>query len=144
MNLKLNAVTLRVFKNKLRGYFTLNNGVLVVALLIGSTWAWSTIEAIQHNFKLQQRVDALGQQIAVQELENKSQQLQNQYYQSSEYLELSARERLNKASPGEKLVILPANTVTPEPEETVTADSTPITSRSNFAQWMYFLFGKKG
>jgi cell division protein FtsB len=130
--------------NKLREHLTLNNGVLFVAVLIGATWAWSTIEAIQRNFKLQQQVDSLAQQIAVQELENKSQALQNQYYQSPEYLELSARERLNKAAPDEKLIMLPANTVQPISEEALQTAETPIQSRSNFAQWMYFLFGKKG
>jgi cell division protein FtsB len=128
---------------KAREHSTLNNGVLLVAVLIGSTWAWSTIEAIQRNFKLQQQVDSLNQQIAVQELENKSQALQNQYYQSPEYLELSARERLNKASPGESVIVLPANKVQPAPEEQLQTNETPITSRSNFAQWMFFLFGKK-
>src|SRR5215218_4561764 len=91
--------------NKAKEYITINNGVLLVAVLIGSSWAWSTIEAIQRNFKLQQQVDALAQQIAVQELENKSHALQNKYYQSPEYLELSARARLNKAAADEKLII---------------------------------------
>jgi cell division protein FtsB len=129
--------------NLARQHLTLNNGVLLVAVLIGSTWAWSTVDAIQRNFKLQQRVDALRQEIAVQELENKSQRLQNLYYQTSEYLELSAREHLGKSSPGEKVVILPPNTVKPAPTEQPQATETPITARSNFAQWMYFLFGSK-
>jgi cell division protein FtsB len=130
--------------SKAKEHLTLNNGVLLVAVLIGSTWAWSTIEAIQRNFKLQQQVDSLAQQIAVRELENKSQALQNQYYQSPEYLELSARERLNKAAPDEKLIMLPPNTVAAAPDEQLLPAEPPITSRSNFAQWMYFLFGKKG
>jgi cell division protein FtsB len=138
MELKLR----RFFNNHVRSQLNLNNGVLAVALLIGSTWAWSTVAAIQRNFELQQQVDALSQQIAVQELENKSQALQNKYYQTSEYLELSARERLGKAAPGEKLLILPPNTVKTTAEEQLPTE-TPIASRSNFAQWMYFLFGSK-
>jgi len=122
---------------------TLNNGVLLVALLIGSSWVWSTVDAIQRNFTLQQQVDAANQQIAVQDLENKSQQLENQYYQSNEYLELSARARLNKAAPGEHLLILPPNTVQPMAQQQAQAQDIPITQRSDFAQWMYFLFGKK-
>lgn len=136
-------ITVRRFiNNHVRPHLTLNNGVLLVALLIGSTWAWSTVAAIQRNFELQQQVDALNQQIAVQELENKSQALQNKYYQTSEYLELSARERLGKASPGENLLILPPNTIAATPEEQLPIE-TPIANRSNFAQWMYFLFGSK-
>ncbi len=136
-------MNVRHVTNKIREHATINNGVLVVALLIGSSWAWSTVDAIQRNFKLQQQVDALAQQNAVQELENKSQALQNKYYQSPEYLELSAREKLNKSLPDEKLLILPPNKVQPVAEEELKAVEQPITQRSNFAQWMYFLFGKK-
>lgn len=136
-------MTLQHLKHKIKSHITVNNGVLCIALLIGLSWVWSTVEAIQRNFKLQQQVDALNQQIAVQELENKSQMLQNKYYQSAEYTELSARERLNKTAPGEKLVILPPNTVKPAPEADFKPKEQPITARSNFAQWMYFLFGRK-
>lgn len=130
---------------RLRGLATLNNGVLLVAVLIASTWVWSTVEAIQHNFKLQQQVDALSQQIAVDELQNKTLQLQKSYYNSDQYLELSARERLGLAVPGEKVLILPANTVKPlEPAAQTASSGETIGDRSNFAQWMYFLFGKKG
>ena len=129
---------------RVKALATLNNAVLLVALLIASTWVWSTIEAIQHNFKLQQQVDALSQQIALDELQNKTLQLQKSYYNSDQYLELSARERLGLAVPGEKVVILPANTVksAAQPAAQASTDTT-IADRSNFAQWMYFLFGKK-
>ena len=139
MELKFN----RFMNAHVRPHLTLNNGVLLVALLIGSTWVWSTVAAIQRNFELQQQVDILSQQIAVQELENKSQQLQNEYYNTAEYQELSARERLGKAAPGEKLLILPPNKVAVAPEAQPEATGTPIAERSNFAQWLYFLFGKK-
>ena len=129
---------------RLKSFATLNNGVLVVAILTASTWVWSTIETIQHNFTLQQQVDALAQKIAVEDLQNKTLQLQKTYYNSDQYLELSARERLGVAAPGEKLLVLPPNTVKTAAPVVVTSDQVPITSRSNFAQWMYFLFGKKG
>ena len=137
-------INVKPLVKRLQAIATLNNAVLVVAILIASTWVWSTVEAIQHNFKLQQQVDALSQQIAIDELQNKTLQLQRSYYGSDQYLELSARERLGLASPGEKLIVLPANTVKPlgqvSAAETEAADS----DRSNFSQWMYFLFGKKG
>jgi len=127
-----------------RSLATLNNAVLLVALLIASTWVWSTMQAIQHNFTLQQQVDTLAQQIAVDELQNKTLQLQKAYYNSDQYVELSARERLGLAAPGEKLLVLPPNTVKPQ-AQTVAVDPAQLEpERSNFAQWMYFLFGKKG
>ena len=128
---------------KIQPHLTLNNGVLLVALLITASWMWGTVEAIQQNFELQQQVDGLGQQISYQEIENQTLQFENQYYNSNEYLELSARQHLNLASPGEKLLILPPVTVSDKsvaPHHEVT----PIDKRSNFQQWMYFLFGNKG
>lgn len=129
----------------IKAHATLDNAVLVVAFLIAASWVWNTIVAIQRNFKLQQQVDILRQEIAVQELENKTRRFQNKYYESAEYQELSARERLNKAAPGEKVIILPPNTVHATPTQVALhEDEQPITTRSNFAQWMYFLFGDKG
>ncbi|HSE29192.1 MAG TPA: hypothetical protein VLA77_01235 [Candidatus Saccharimonadales bacterium] len=127
---------------KIKQLFTLNNGVVVLAMLVAAGWVWNTIEAIQRNFELQQQVDSLKQEIAVFELQNKTIDFQNKYYQSDEYLELSARERLNKAAKDEKLLILPPNTAKQTSQEPVTTQ-TPITSRSNFDQWLYFLFGNK-
>jgi len=127
---------------KIRSHLTLNNGVLLVALLITVSWAWGTVQAIQQNFELQQQVDSMAQQISYQQLQNETLKFENQYYTSNEYLELSARDHLNKANPGEKLLILPPTTVgdkAPADQPTVT----PINKRSNFQQWMYFLFGSK-
>lgn len=138
MGLNLNQLL-----RKIKPQLNLNNGVLAVALLIAFSWVWSTIDAIGRNFRLQQQVDDLRQEIAVQELKNKSAELQNKYYSSTEYQELSVRERLNKAGPGEKVLILPPNTVSSDGIEEQIITETPITQRSNFAQWMYFLFGQK-
>lgn len=126
---------------RLKPYINLNSGVLLVALLITIGWVWGTIEAIQKNFALQQRVDTLTQEIAFHELENETLEFHKKYYQTNEYVELSVRERLNKANPGEKVVILPANTVAVVEEHPVRTQ--PLSERSNMEQWMYFLFGKK-
>jgi cell division protein FtsB len=127
--------------NKIRSKITLNNGVLLIALLITASWAWGTVGAIQQNFLLQQDVDGLAQQIGYQELENQTLKFENQYFNSREYLELSARDHLGKANAGEKLLVLPPATAhdAPSPAPTVM----PIEKRSNFQQWMYFLFGDK-
>lgn len=126
---------------KLKPQFTLNNGVLLVALLVTVSWVWGTVGAIQQNFLLQQQVDGLGQKIAYQELENQTLIFENQYFQSKEYLEVSARDNLSLANPGEKLLILPPETAHDSAPAPVT--QTPIAKRSNFQQWLYFLFGDK-
>lgn len=125
-----------------RSYMTLNNGVLLVALLVTFSWVWGTVGAIQQNFQLQQDVDSLSQQISYQNLENQALRFQNQYFTSNEYLELSARDHLTKANSGEKLLVLPPNTKHDTAQQIVA--TTPIAKRSNFQQWLYFLFGNKG
>lgn len=129
---------------KIKPYLNVNNGILAVALLITVSWVWGTIDAIQQNFVLQQQVDTLTQQNGYYALQNETLTFERKYYQSDEYLELSAREHLNKAAPGEKVLILPPNTITTPPDTTTASQETiPITQRSNFEQWMYFLFGNK-
>lgn len=126
---------------KIKPHLTLNNGVLLVALLITASWVWGTVGAIQQNFLLQQQVDSLAQQISYQDLENQTLVFENQYYQSDEYLEVSARDHLSLANPGEKLLILPPTTV--HDSTSASPSSTPISKRTNFQQWLYFLFGDK-
>lgn len=128
---------------RIKPYLNLNNGVLLIALLIAISWVWGTVEAIQRNFVLQQQVDTLTQELSFHELENETLEFQQKYYQTDEFLELSARERLNKATDGEKVLILPSNTVKPASDETAEPTVTPIRDRSNFDQWSYFLFGYK-
>ena len=128
---------------KIQAHFSVKNGVLLIALLLMISWVWGTVDAIQKNFELQRQVDTLSQQIGYQELENETLGFENQYYQSNEYLRLSAREHLSKAEPGEKLLTLPPNTVHDSPVAAAPV-TTPITKRSNFQQWLYFLFGAKG
>lgn len=128
---------------RLRPFINLNNGVLLVALFVTVSWVWGTVEAIQKNFTLQQQVDTLAQELAFYELENETLEFHKKYYQTNEYLELSARERLNKVAPGEKVLVLPPNTIRPATTETPAALVTPISERSNLEQWNYFLFSTK-
>jgi cell division protein FtsB len=129
-------------QRKFGHHLNLNNAVLVLAAVITLSWLWGTINAIQKNFVLQQQVDDLKQQIALYELENQTLEFQKRYYNSAEYLELSARERFNKVAPGEKVINLPPITAAPAPEPQ-TSQTVGIKNRSNLDQWLYFLFGQK-
>lgn len=130
-------------KNRLKSLITLNNGVLLVAALITFSWVWGSVEAIGQNFALQQQVDSLSQEVEYYNLQNETLEFQQKYYQTNEFLELSARERLNKAGDGEKVLILPKNTVLSDGEGTQNTESSTITQRSNIEQWFYFLFANK-
>jgi cell division protein FtsB len=137
---KANIMQILSLIHRWRHHLTLNNGAVVLALLIALGWLWGTVGSLQKNFLLQQQVDAYDQEIEILKLENQSLGFQSKYYASDEYIELSARERLNKALPGEHLVILPPQ---PAVEDQTSRIDAPKPMTSNFEQWVRFFFGRK-
>ena len=124
----------------LRRHATLNNVVLLVALVVVMASVWNTLSTLQKNYLLQQRVDQLSQEIEITRLEAENLKLQQNYYRSDEYLELTAKAKLGKALPGETVVILPPLPKTPV-DEADTPTATP--NQSNFAKWIQFFFGER-
>lgn len=119
------------------------NGILLLALLIAFGCVWGAVGALQKNFALQQKVDALSQENALYELANETQRFQNKYFEGREYIELNARDHLGKANPDEKLLVLPVSTATTPPDPELSTPVKPIAQLSNLDQWIYFLFGQK-
>src|SRR5580658_9877742 len=74
----------------------------LVFVLIVLMISWSGVKSIQTNYQLQKQITALKEQNNVQQLQNDNLKLQNQYYNSKQYLELSARQNFGLAAPGEK------------------------------------------
>lgn len=128
--------------NHWRSYVTIQNGALVLGLLIAMSWVWGTVGTLSRNFQLQQEVDQLDAQIQLAKLQNQNLSYQKNYYESSEYLEMSARELLGKVAPGEHVIILPDSSNIKDKTSTST---TPASAEkpSNFTQWMQFFFGNK-
>lgn len=123
-------------------YYTLDNIVLLVALLMALGFIWSTMGALQSNFRLQSQVDVLQSQVEASRLESETLELENAYFASNEYLELQAREQFGKALPGEHMLVLPANTAS----DSVTAAANSagvVTVDSNFQAWLNFFFSSK-
>lgn len=131
--------TLRHWFKKL---YSLENVILLVAVVIALSWAWGTMDTLQNNFRLQGQVNGLKEEVTQSKLEADNLALENQYYASDEYLELEARERLNKAAPGEHLLLLPKNTPV-KPEVAQGNNSLSIKPTNNFQAWLNFFFGKK-
>jgi len=119
---------------------TIQNGAVVVALVIAVGWVWGTVTTLQENFKFQQQVDQLDQEVKLMKLQNENLTFQKRYYKSDEFLELSARQRLGKAAPGEHLVILPSSSDIKDTAKPIVKKTVEV---SNFSQWMSFFFGKK-
>ena len=126
-------------------YLTFNNLVILVAFLIAAGWVWGSLQVMQRNYSLQKEVDYKRRQLQLAELQKDSLELQNRYYATDEYKELALRDSLGLVMPGEKVLILPKNSVATKdadkkasttPSQTISEGST-----SNLEQWLNFLFG---
>lgn len=129
---------IKQLKQTLAQYYNLNNIVIVVALLIALSWVWGTMEALQKNFSLQQEVDQQRQEVELLKLEAQNLEYEKRFFASDEFVELAARERLGLAAPGEKMILLPEDTV----KDKLTEKNKPhLQKPTNFQQWMIFMFG---
>lgn len=123
-------------------YLTFNNVIIAVAFVIAAGWVWGSLEVMQRNYSLQKEVDFKRRQLELTQLQKDSLALQNRYYQTDEYRELAARQSLGLVRPGERVLILPANSEAakaadaPKQVAAVQQDTS-----SNFEQWLNFLFG---
>ncbi|USN96702.1 MAG: septum formation initiator family protein [Candidatus Nomurabacteria bacterium] len=129
-------------------YMTMNNMVLAVAVVIAVGWAWSSVEAVQRNYQLQKEVNDKRRQAKLIELQTENLQFEQNYYKSNEYLTLEAKRRLGLVEPGEKVLILPANSASVVAEDqaeknadTLLPDDVP--PPPPLTQWLDFLFGAK-
>jgi cell division protein FtsB len=121
------------------------NGFIVFGILVLLV-SWSGVSVIETNFELQKQVSKLEQQNQVSELENNNLKLQNEYYNSDQYLELTARRQFGKGQPGEKLLLVPASVAKKYtvdiPETTKQSDATPTLTaplwQRNLESWVNF------
>lgn len=126
-----------------RSYLTLQNGAVVLGLLIAISWSWGTVSTLQKNFELQQQVDTLDQEVELADLQNQNLKFQQNYLRSNEFLEISAREKLGKIAPGEKLIILPDSSGITDKVTEAKRPAAAAVKPSNFSQWMRFFFSDK-
>jgi hypothetical protein len=135
--------TRRIYYQLRHKYLTLNNGVIIVAFAIAAGWVWGSLGVMQRNYTLQKQVDDKQQQLLVAQLDTETAQLQQRYYQTTEYQELAARQDFGLAAPGEKLLILPPNSQAAIAADAASTNSVAVTGPpiGNFEQWMDFLFG---
>lgn len=126
--------------NQIRQHATIQNGTLLLALIIAAAWMFGTMDTLQKNFAYQREVDTKRQELELDKLRNQNLEYQQRYLRSDEYLELSAREYLGKTSPGETLVVLPDSSKIVD-EVDAPAQRAEV-KPSNFSQWVRFLSGR--
>ncbi|MGH7142212.1 MAG: septum formation initiator family protein [Candidatus Saccharimonadales bacterium] len=133
------------YVNQLRDVRFAGQVIFVVIVLLVS---WSGVKAIDANYALQKQITTIQQQNEIQKLENNNINLQNQYFKSNQYLELSARQNFGLAAPGETELIVPKNVAlsytVPEPK---VASSKPVTKsplyERNLRAWVNFFLDRK-
>jgi cell division protein FtsB len=118
---------------------------VIIVLLI----TWSGVKTIQTNYNLQKQITAAKQQNDVRKLQNDNLALQNQYLNSNQYLELSARQNFGLASAGEQEIIVPqsvalAHTINlPSVSPVSAAKATQPAYQRNFQSWVDFFLHRQ-
>ncbi len=119
---------------------------LVIVLLV----SWSGVKAIETNYGLQKQISALKQENGVKKLANENITLENNYFETSQYLEVAARQDFGLAAPGETVLSVPRTVAmsftvdlpkAEEPAEQPKAKQ-PAYQR-NFQAWMDFLLHRR-
>lgn len=119
--------------------------VIIVALI-----SWSSIKVIETNWRLQQQIAETGQNNQLQKLTNENLKLQNQYFESDQYLDVAARSTFGLAAEGETVLIVPEATAMsyttsmPEDEPGKESDHAkqPAYQR-NFQAWVDFFLHRE-
>lgn len=117
----------------------------VVALLV----TYSGVKVVQTNYELDKKISVARQRNEIAKLENQNLKLKNTYYESNQFLELSARRQFGKAAPGEKLYIVPERvalaktTDSPKIADTNSSETAEVKKpkyQQNLDAWSKFLF----
>ncbi len=125
-------------------YPTREVGMVIGIAVVIVGFIWGSVQAMQKNYELRHTVDGLQREVELVELEMQMLEYEQRYLQSEEYKKLAVRQRLGHGDPGEKVLILPANSpqATAADASTAPAGATDESQRpSNASQWMNFLFG---
>ncbi len=131
---------LRRLKYKLNhDFLTIENVVLVLAIILCLVWTYQSIMAMSRNWELSERLTAEKKELELLSIEVEAAELENEYYKTDEYQELMARKYLDKELEGENMVVLPENS---EEAKNKYKNKEEVVEKqySNFEKWMMYLF----
>jgi cell division protein FtsB len=128
-----------------------NIGFYIFAIVVLAI-AWSGVRTVQNNYELQKQISILKQQNEILRLANNNIYLQSQFYETDQYLELSARQNLGLAAPGETVLIVPKSVAlryvdptlvqTQESSEPNSSEKSKSKFAQNIQDWRNFLLGR--
>lgn len=122
-----------------KDFLTVHNIATISAIVLGLVFSYNAITATTRNWQLEQKLKEHTLKSAKLGIEVETLELQQQYFKTDEYLEIMARKKQNKMLPGETMVILPNNSEKAK-EKYNDVDSEATQKRSNFEEWLDFLF----
>lgn len=134
------ASTVRHARYRLKHDLSIENIVLVAAIIMCLTWTYQSISSMSRSWTLTERLSAERHNLELLELEVETMELENEYYNSDEYQELLARKHASKQLPGEHLVYLPDNSEAAKTKHSTSKTITIVKDYSNFEKWVRFLF----
>lgn len=129
----------KLFFRLKHGFFSIENIVLIIAIILCLIWTYQSILAMSRNWVLTERLSSNQHTLELLKVEVETLTLENEYYKTTEYQELAARKLLNKKLNGEQLVLLPENSSVAQTKHTLPTPKTQLTI-SNFQKWWLFLF----
>lgn len=121
-------------------FFTIENIVLMLAIIMCLVWTYQSIVAMSRNWELSERLMAEQKDLELVKTEVEAAELENEYQSTSEYQEIMARKYLDKQWPGEHMVVLPDNTEDAKEKHKITPSEAVRKEYSNFEKWMMYLF----
>ena len=121
-------------------FFTVENIVLLLAIVLCLMWTYQSIMAMSRNWQLSEKLTSERRELELLSLETEAAELENEYYKTNEYQELNARRFMDKQMPGEKMVVLPENSA--EARNAHIENMKPQEERemTNIEKWFKFLF----
>lgn len=123
-------------------FFTIENVVLAVAIILCLIWTYQSVTAMSRNWELSERLTTERKNLELLNIEVETGELENDYYRSEEYQELMARKYLDKKLPGENMVVMPASSEDAKNKHKSSEAKTTENEKefSNFEKWMMYLF----
>ncbi|MBO7132110.1 hypothetical protein J6V85_02515 [Candidatus Saccharibacteria bacterium] len=132
---------LRRLKFKLNhDFFTIENVVLGLAIILCLVWTFQSIKAMSRNWELSEKLTAEKKTLELLKVEVEAAELENDYYKSDEYQELLARKQLDKKLEGENMVVLPENSEAAKNKYKNSSVEVVEKKYSNAQKWMMYLF----
>ena len=121
-------------------FFTIENVVLFVAIILCLVWTYQSIAAMARNWTLSETLSTERKTLELLSVEVDTAELENEYYKTEEYQGLLARKYLDKKMPGENMVVLPENTEEAKNKHKKINIDIREKEYSNFEKWMMYLF----